>query len=364
VLAGIGPVLGGWLIDHASWRWAFWINLPLAALTVALLFAGVPESRDAESPRGLDWPGAFFVTIGLAAIVYGLLQSGGDASALWGHSSVIAGGFATLGLFLWVESRSSAPMMPLALFRSATFSGVNLLTLLLYAALSGALFFLPFKLIQVDGYSPTSAGGALLPFIVILSVLSERSGRLAGRVGARMPLIVGPVIAALGFALFALLAGQKNYWLGVFPAVALLGLGMVTCIPALTTAVMDSAPAHLAGTASAINNSASRIAGLLAIALFGIALLSGFSASLDRRLASASITEPVRAAVVAGKEKLAAAATPSIATSAERIQTHAAIDGAFLDGYRLVMLIGAGLAAASSLVAWRTVAPAAHLRRA
>jgi MFS family permease len=340
-------VLGGWLVQAASWRWVFFINVPLAVSVLAITLTRVPESRD-EAAKRLDWPGALLATLGLGALVFGLINSSarglGDPLVL----VTVLMGVALLAAFVLVERRSAEPMMPLYLFQSRTFSGANLLTLLLYAALSASTFFVPFNLILVQGYPPAAAGAAFLPFILLMFLLSRWSGGLVARYGAKLPLIIGPLIAAAGLALFAVPGIGGSYWLTFFPAVVVLGLGMAVTVAPLTTAVMGAVSQQHAGVASGINNAVSRTAGLLAIAVLGIVIIAVFNVALDSHLAALQLAPEVRHALDAGRAQLAAARIPAGVTGSARNALQRALDESFVAGFRAVMLICAGLAIASS----------------
>jgi EmrB/QacA subfamily drug resistance transporter len=362
ITSALGPVIGGWLIEHASWRWAFFMNVPLALAVIAISLWKVPESRN--TARGtVDWLGALTVTLGLGGVAYGLIESpssGWSRPSIWG--SLLMGSLFLLAFF-WLESRASSPMVRIELFRSRDFSGANLLTVFLYAALGIFFFLFPLNLIQVQHYSAVATGAAALPLIVLMFLLSRWSGGLVARYGPKRPLVLGPLIAAAGFLLFAVPSVGGNYWRMFFPAFVVLGFGLAVSVAPLTTVIMNSVDQKRAGTASGINNAVARIAGLLSIAALGVVMLGAFSSHLNRSLNSLPVPRAALTHLQAREIDLGALEVPSGIDAGLTAAIEVSIAQAFVFAFRLIMLICAGLSIAGALFAWRMVSAAMPMHR-
>jgi len=350
VTAAIGPLLGGWLVQSASWRWVFFINVPLAVAVLAISLLRVDEWRDPDADRRLDLPGAALATLGLGAFIYGLIRLQGATLDPLGLGAAVAGAVALVA-FVVVERREAHPMVRLDLFASRTFSAANLYTFLLYATLGGSLYFVPFDLINVQHYPPAAAGAAMLPFIVIMFAFSRFSGGLVARIGPRVPLAAGAAFVACGFVVYAFAGVGHSYWTTFFPGAVLLGCGGALFVAPLTTTVMDAVSPSHAGLASGINNAISRVSGLIAIAALGIALAAGFEARLGRELAPAHLSAATRAAIARDRSKIVTGVVPpEISVPSERAVVGEAIRNAFADGFRVLMLVSALGALLAALV--------------
>jgi len=338
LMMAAGPLLGGWLVDQISWRAIFLLNVPFAIAAAGLALRFGCESSDPQAKQ-LDWSGAASVAIGLAAITWGLsaIPASGlrDVTVL----AALAVGTAFLTLFVVIEARlHDRAMMPLSFFRSRNFSATNALTLLLYFALGGALYYLPFGLIRLGGYSATQAGAALLPFALIMGFGASFAGTVADRLGPRLLLTVGPVVAACGLAMLAFADLRRPYWAGVFPPMFLLGAGMAITVPPLTSTAMGAAGKAHAGIASGVNNAVARVAGLLAVAVLGAVFFANFLHHLTG-------TTPVLAS-----EALNAVMSGQPGAGAEAI-------AAFKRAFRATMLVPASCAALAGFAGWIWIEP-------
>jgi EmrB/QacA subfamily drug resistance transporter len=333
LMMAAGPMLGGWLVDQISWRAIFLLNVPLAVAAAGLALRYGCESSDPQGKQ-LDWSGAASMAIGLAAITWALsaIPASGfrDKTVL----AALGVGIASLTSFVVIEAcLHERAMMPLSLFRSRNFSATNALTLLLYFALGGALYYLPFDLIRLGGYSATQAGATLLPFALIVGFGASFAGTIADRLGPRLLLTAGPTVAAFGLAMLAFADPRQPYWVGVFPPMLLLGVGMAITVPPLTSTVMGAAGEAHAGIASGVNNAVARVAGLLAVAALGAALFAIFSHHLAGTVSAHA------------NEALSAVMSGQPGTNTETI-------AAFQRALRTIMLVPASCSALAGLVGW------------
>jgi hypothetical protein len=331
----------------------FLINIPIAVGVFAISWRGYPESRDDDMPQQLDIPGALLATLGLGAFTFGLIRSQGGRPGALGIAALLAGA-GLLGAFVLVERRSRTPMVPLDLFRSPVFTAANVYTLFLYAALGGSLYFFPYLLIDVQRYTPTAAGAALLPWVLLMFVLSRWSGGLTAHIGARIPLAGGALLAALGFAALAVPGIGGSYWTTYFPAALILGLGTSLFVAPLTTAVFDAVDTEKSGVASGVNNAVARTAGLIAVAAFGIVLASVFDAGFDKRIARHHMSPQTARIAHDDRARLYAGTVPNEVPRQDREELEAAVREGYLAGFRGVMaasVIVCVLAAVVALVA-------------
>jgi len=347
----VGPLLGGWLVEEVSWRSAFLITPVLAVVAITIALRHVPESWDPEAHR-LDIVGALLATSGLGGLVFGLIES----SALgFGDPVVLAAltlGMVALSGFVFVERRGKDPMVPPSLLRSRDFDGANLVTLLFYMALTGSLYFLPFLMMQVHGYSAIIAGSVFLPFVAMAFLLGRLSGRIVARFGTKVPLVAASLAVVLGLLLLALVGVEHDsYWTSFFPAMVVQGFGMALVITPLTTVALGSVESEHSGLASGVNNAMARVAGLLAVAVLGVFAYGAFSATLDTHLEGMNLSGGVRSELEAAKADLGAAEAPKGVDARTAAKIESAIDASFVAGFRAVMVVSAGLALASALAA-------------
>ncbi len=345
MMTAVGPVIGGWMVQHGSWRWVFFINLPIALLTVWIVLNKTPKVDAPAQPRAVDWKGALLGTLGLSALTYSLME--------WDSAHALVrlvgiAGIATLAAFVLVERRAKEPMMPIELFQSRTFSGANILTFFLYAALSGTLFYLPLNLIQIQGFTPTQAGMAMLPLVLTLFLLSSWAGGLVDRYGPRLPLTMGPLIAACGYALFAIPGVGQPYWKAYLPALTVLGLGMAMSVAPLTTTVMSSVTPAKSGAASGINNAISQTAALLALAISSPLFYQAFAKSLPIRLGQHGVAPNLKTQISNQSRRLGAIETRDPLG-------RQAVDESFVTAFRLIALLACGSATAAGVTAAFTV---------
>lgn len=352
----LGPIIGGEFSELGLWRGIFFINIPLATMALWALIRYVPENYDEDvAGQRLDYGGAALITLALAGLTYGFIQAPSQGWTAPMILFALIGGSVALAAFVHWEHRSDHPLVPLRLFENRTFSGTNAMTLFLYGALYGALLFLPLNLVQSQGYSSRLAGRAIVPSSLLLAVLSRFSGKLADRIGPRIPLTIGPLIAAAGFFLFArqgITDGFEDYWTTFFPPTLLFGLGMGITVAPLTTAVMSSVSQQRSGVASGVNNAVSRTAGVLAVAIFGAIALGVFSGALEMRTDALDLPDEQEQAVLDEASELGDAQVPEVVSDEQAPVVARVIDEAFVETFQVINYIAAGMALTSALLAF------------
>jgi EmrB/QacA subfamily drug resistance transporter len=355
VATAMGPLLGGWLVDNVSWRAAFLINLPVGLLGLFLAWRYIPESRSESVPEKQDWLGAGLITLGLGGLIFGLIEGprrGWEDPLVW--VSMVASIICLVG-FVYVELYSKHPMIPFSLFKHRVFSGVTLMTFVLYFAMSGVFFFLTLNLQQIQRFSATQAGAAFMPVIILIFLLSRWSGKYSDRLGPRRLMIVGPVLIAIGFFMYMLPGVAANYWLTFLPATILFGAGLGITVAPLTVVALGTVPIQQSGLASGVSNAVSRVATMLAVALLGFVMVLTFGASLERETQNLPLTAQDRAFMEDQALNLGGAKPPPDLIPELVVQVDAIIDESFIDAFRVMMALCGVLALASGAVAALTI---------
>ena len=349
-----GPILGGALGDVGLWRAIFYINVPLGITALFVLARKVPESSDDGLNHRLDYAGAITVALGLALLTFGFLEIP-ELGWTWLVYASLAGGVLMIGVFIVIEQRKDNPMVPLGIFRNKTFTGANVLTFFLYAALAATMLFLSLNLIQTQGYSQLQAGLTLLPFTILMASVARWVGGLVDRFGPRWFLVGGPLAAGVGFVLLGnvgMTEGPTAYWTTYFPGILVFAAGMSFTVVPLTTTVMGAVDDQQAGTASGINNAMTRTASVFANAIVGALAIVLFSQILAQRTAEMNLSPPAEQAVMAQATDLGNAQVPKMISADQQTEVQQAYDQSFVGAFNRIMWISATLALISSLAAF------------
>lgn len=352
-VAALGPFLGGWLVQMFHWPSIFYINIPLGIIAAFITFKFVPESKNVHSQK-IDLIGSALIFLSLLGITYGLISAPNDGWTNPLTLMTLIGGIILFILFIFSQLKLKEPLIPIQIFKSPLVSGANIVTLFLYFALSGLIFFLVLNLQQIQHYTPIQAGLAVLPSIILITFLSEEGGNLADKIGPRIPMIVGPIIVAIGMAYLIIPGVNVNYWTQIFPGLILFGTGMSLVIAPLTKSALEVDSDH-SGAASGINNAVARIAGLLAVALLGAIVLSVFKIHLNSDLTNSSLNNIQRHQIILQENKLGNISMPDNFNSQTKTIAQNVVDDSFIFGFRIAMLINAILAFIAGIIAYFTI---------
>jgi EmrB/QacA subfamily drug resistance transporter len=350
-----GPVLGGALADAGLWRYIFFINVPIGLAALVILALKVNEIRDTDGDTTIDFPGAVAIALGLALLTFGFLRIPAIGLSNCQVYISLAAGLLLLIAFVLIEAKSKSPMMPLQLFANSTFSGANLLTFFLYAGLGSGMLFLSLNLVQAQGYSQLQSGLTFLPFTVLMITIARYAGGLADKFGPRLLLIIGPATAGAGLLILSFVKqtnGPAEYWTTFFPGILVFGLGMSFTVAPLTTAVMGSVSDHFSGTASGVNNALTRIANVLANAIFGALAALFFAGALQGQVKNLTLNVKDKQAVTAEAANLGNAKVPAQINTADKKIIARAYQASFIDAYSNIMRISAGLGFLGALMAF------------
>ncbi|MEN0053105.1 MAG: MFS transporter [Mucilaginibacter sp.] len=350
-----GPVLGGAFGDAGLWRYIFFINVPIGVVALLILWRKVKESRDEESEHRLDLPGATTIALGLASLTFGFLRVPAVGLSNWQVYTTLTAGVVLLAAFIYIESKSQHPMMPLKLFTNMTFSGVNLLTFFLYAGLGAGMLFLPLNMVQVQGYTQLQSGLTFLPFTILMILMARFAGSLADKCGPRFLLIGGPVLAGLGLLILSFVKqtnGPGDYWITFFPGIIVFGAGMSFTVAPLTASVMGCVSDHLSGTASGVNNAVTRIANVFANAILGALAVLFFTGALQHQIKEVSLNTQQKQMVMAQAVNLGDAKIPPSFDSSTQAAIKKLYHQSFIDVYAKVMRLSAALAFLGALMSF------------
>lgn len=354
ILILAGPVLGGALADAGLWRYIFFINMPIGIISLLVLWRKVSETRDEDTSHAIDFPGAAAIALGLALLTFGFLRMPALGFNHWQVYGSLIAGLILLIAFIIIENKSKHPMMPLALFSNATFSGINLLTFFLYAGLGAGMLFLSLNMVQAQGYTQLQSGLTFLPFTVLMIGIARFAGAWADKFGPRLFLIFGPATAGAGLLLLSFVGqtrGASQYWTTFFPGVLVFGLGMSFTVAPLTATVMGAVSDHFSGTASGINNAMTRISNVFANAIFGALAVLFFSGALRDHVKSMPLDTKQKQEVMSqaanlGNAKVPGGIAPNYQTVIEKAYHHS-----FISAYANVMRLSAALAFLGALMA-------------